>query len=132
MHRPPLRPLVWVGASYKEYAQFPRAVIRTLGHRLYQVQIGEEPHGEKPLVRGALKGLGIREIRDDYDRDTYRAVYTVNLANAVYVLHAFKKKSKFGISTPTHDIDLIRQRYREAQKLDRAYDSLERGMRNDE
>jgi phage-related protein len=132
MDHPPLRPLVWVGGSYKEYARFPRAVTRTMGHSLYQVQIGEEPHDEKPLSSGALKGLGIREIRDDFDRDTYRAVYTVNLEHAVYVLHAFKKKSKFGISTPNHDIDLIRQRYRDAQKLDQAYESLQRGMRNDE
>jgi phage-related protein len=73
-----------------------------------------------------LKGLGIRELRDDFDRDTYRVVYTVTLANAVYVLHAFKKKSKFGISTPRHDIDLVLQRYHEAVKLDAASQSPSR------
>ena len=118
-----LRPLVFVGGAEKEYRQFPQAVIGEIGYRLHLVQTGQQPHGEKPLAQGALKGLGIREIRDDFDRDTYRVVYTVKLANAVYVLHAFKKKSKFGISTPNHDVGLIKQRYLEAVKLDAAAQS---------
>lgn len=120
MDDPPLRPLVFVGASRKEFMRFPRETIRVMGFRLFAVQAGREPEGEKPLVRGPLKGLGIRELKDDFDRDTYRVVYTVRLASAVYVLHAFKKKSKFGISTPDHDIDLVRQRYQQAVELDAA------------
>lgn len=120
MGEPPLRPLVFVGASYKEFRQFPRAVMSEMGFRLHRVQTGKAAAGEKPLAKGTLKGLGIREIRDDFDRDTYRVVYTVKLANAVYVLHAFKKKSKFGISTPSHQIDVVKQRYLEAVKLDAA------------
>lgn len=115
-----LRPLVFVGAAGKEYRRFPQAVIGEMGYRLHLVQMGEQAPGEKPLAHGALKGLGIREIRDDFDRDTYRVVYTVQLANAVYVLHAFKKKSKFGISTPKHEIDVVKQRYIEAVKHDAA------------
>ena len=88
--------------------------------------------GARPLVRGVLQGLGIREIKDDFDRDTYRVVYTVKLANAIYVLHAFKKKSKFGISTPHHEIELVRKRYLEAQKLDEAYESLSERDADDE
>jgi phage-related protein len=118
---PVLRPLVFVGASSKDYGRFPREVLREMGYQLYLVQAGVKAPGEQPLSRGSLKGLGIREIRDDFDRDTFRVVYTVKLTHAVYVLHAFKKKSKFGISTPTHDIDLVRQRYREALALDAAY-----------
>lgn len=118
MDYPVLRPLVWVGSSYKDYMRFPREVARHMGYQLHLAQLGQEPQDEKPMTGGALKGLGIRELRDDFDRDTYRAVYTVKLSNAVYVLHAFKKKSKFGISTPQQDIDLLRQRFREAQKLD--------------
>lgn len=121
MHFPVLRPLVFVGTSSKDYRRFPREVQRTMGYQLYQVQTGLDAPGEPPLSRGSLNGLGIREIKDDFDRDTYRLVYTVKLKHAVYVLHAFKKKSKFGISTPTHDIDLVRQRYREALELDAAY-----------
>jgi phage-related protein len=117
---PLLRPLVWVGASKKELRQFPWAVMHEMGYRLHRVQIGKAAAGEKPLAQGPLKGLGIREIRDDFDRDTYRVVYTVKLANAVYVLHAFKKKSKFGIATSKHDIDVVKQRYLEAVELDAA------------
>jgi phage-related protein len=113
-----LRPLVFIRAAEKEFRRFPEAVMSEMGYRLHQVQMGQDATGEKPLAQGALKGLGIREIRDDFDRDTYRVVYTVKLANAVYVLHAFKKKSKFGISTPKHDSDVIKQRYLEAVKLD--------------
>jgi phage-related protein len=114
------RPLVWMGASKKELRQFPQTVMHEMGYRLHRVQMGEAAAGEKPLAQGPLKGLGIREIRDDFDRDTYRVVYTVKLTNAVYVLYAFKKKSKFGISTPNHDVDVVKQRYLEAVKLDAA------------
>jgi phage-related protein len=118
MEDPLLRPLVFVGGSRKEFMRFPREITRVMGFRLFAVQAGRQAEGEKPLVRGPLKGLGIRELRDDFDRDTYRVVYTVKLAGAIYVLHAFKKKSKFGISTPAHDIDLVLQRYHEAVRLD--------------
>ena len=57
------------------------------------------------------------EIADDHDGDTYRAIYTVKLADAVYVLHAFRKKSKRGIATPQHEIELIRKRLMMAQEL---------------
>jgi phage-related protein len=120
MDAPPLRPLVWVGASKKELRQFPQAVMHEMGYRLHCVQAGEAADGEKPLTEGPLKGLGIREIRDDFDRDTYRVVFTIKLVHAVYVLHAFKKKSKFGISTPTHQTDIVRRRYLEAVRLDAA------------
>ncbi|HEU4882031.1 MAG TPA: type II toxin-antitoxin system RelE/ParE family toxin [Longimicrobium sp.] len=118
-----LRPLVFLAAAEKEFRGFPRAVMHEMGFRLHRVQLGKEAAGEKPLAQGTLKGLGIREISDDFDRDTYRVVYTVKLANAIYVLHAFKKKSKFDISTPKHEIDLVKQRYLEAVKLDAAVQS---------
>lgn len=54
---------------------------------------------------------------DDHDGDTYRTVYTVRFAETVYVLHAFQKKSKRGIATPKHDIDLIRDRLEVARQL---------------
>ncbi len=55
------------------------------------------------------------EIVEDHRGDTYRAVYTVRFAEAVYVLHAFKKKSKSGIKTPQHDMDLIERRLKAAE-----------------
>jgi len=120
MENSPLRPLVWMGVSKKEFRQFPKEVTRVMGFRMFLVQTDQEVPGERPLTGGALKGLGIREIRDDYDRDTYRVVYTVKLTHAVYVLNAFKKKSKFGISTPMHEIELVRQRYLKAVAMDAA------------
>jgi phage-related protein len=115
---PPLRRMVFVPGARKEYGRFPHAVMEEMGYRLYLVQIGEHAPGEKPLSSGVLKGLGIREIKDDHDRDTYRVVYTVNLVCGIYVLHAFQKKSKFGISTPAHEIEIVRLRYLEAVRMD--------------
>ncbi len=53
---------------------------------------------------------------DDFDGDTFRAVYTVHFDNAVYVLHVFQKKSKSGIATPKQKIELIRRRFAEAER----------------
>jgi phage-related protein len=110
-----VRRVGWVGSARKDYAEFPAKVQDDIGYRLYQVQIGQRPFPPaKPLNRGVLKGLGIHELCEDFDGDTYRAVYTVQLKGVVYVLHAFKKKSKSGISTPQPDIALIRARYQAA------------------
>jgi phage-related protein len=67
-----------------------------------------------------MKGFGgasVIEIVEDYDGDTYRAVYTVKFAETIYVLHAFQKKSKSGIATPKHDLDLIEEKLRRAREL---------------
>jgi phage-related protein len=118
MEDPPLRRLIWVGGSHKEFSRFPPGAEDDFGRQLFLVQAGKEAPGEKLLTKGPLKGLGIRELRVDFDRDTYRVVYTVKLASGVYVLHAFKKKSKFGIATPAHDIEVVRQRYQVAVAFD--------------
>jgi phage-related protein len=93
-------------------------VRRNIGHALHEVQSGGEPLSAK-----ALKGFGgrtILEIIDDFDGNTFRAVYTVRFAGVVYVLHAFQKKSKKGIATPKRDIELIKARLRDAEELHRA------------
>ncbi|HEX2202187.1 MAG TPA: type II toxin-antitoxin system RelE/ParE family toxin [Longimicrobium sp.] len=118
MERPILRPVVWVGRAKKDFVEFPKEVQATLGLALYYVQAGEkEIAGAKPLSEGSLKGLGIFELVDDFDTDTYRTVYTTKLQGVVYVLHAFKKKSKKGISTPHHDVEVVRARYAAAVRL---------------
>lgn len=84
-----------------------------MGYALQQVQEGDEPLSAK-----ALKGFGgraILELVEDFDSDTYRAVYTVRFAGVVYVLHAFQKKAKKGIATPKHEIELIKSRLRDAE-----------------
>jgi phage-related protein len=118
MHKPRLRPLIWVGGSKKDYEGFPAGLRHDFGFCLYRIQLGDSVPEEKMLSGGVLKGLGIRELIEDDHGDTYRVVYTVNLRAGVYVLHAFKKKSKSGIATPRHDVELIRSRYALARKLD--------------
>ena len=110
-----LRLLAWVGSARKDYAEFPARVQDDIGYRLYRVQAGGSVFPPaKALSQGVLKGLGIYELGEDYDGDTYRAVYAVKLDGVVYVLHAFKKKSTSGIATPRHHVDLIRARFHDA------------------
>ncbi len=108
---PALRPLLWVASSKKDYRGFPARVQENLGFELFLAQTGQHPPSAKPL-----KGLGggVVELVENFDGDTYRAIYTVRFAEAVYVLHAFKKKSKRGIATPKGDIDLVKRRLKDA------------------
>jgi phage-related protein len=111
-------PCIFVGSSRKDLSGFPPPVRRNMGHALHEIQSGGEPLSAK-----ALKGFGgrtILELIDDFDGDTFRAVYTVRFAGVVYVLHAFQKKSKSGIATPKREIELIRSRLRDAEELYRA------------
>lgn len=85
-----------------------------MGYGLYLAQIGEKHEDAKPLK--GFKGAGVVEIVDDFQGDTYRAVYTVQLESMVYVLHVFQKKSKSGIATPKQDLDLIQKRLKLAQE----------------
>jgi len=85
-----------------------------IGFGLFLAQQGtEHPSAKGPRGFG---GAGVIEIVEDHDGDTFRAVYTVKLKDAVYVLHAFQKKSKKGIATPKPDLDLIRLRFRQARE----------------
>lgn len=109
------RPLVWMGSSRSDLRHFPRQVRRDIGQALYTAQQGGIDPAAKPL-----KGFGsgsVVEVIADHKRDTWRAVYTVRFADAIYVLHAFQKKSKRGIGTPKRDMDLIHQRLDEAERL---------------
>ena len=108
----PTKPLRWIASSFKDYWDFPDDVQDTFGFELFLAQTGQHPPSAKPL-KGF--GSGVIELVEDHDGDTYRAVYTVRLATAIYVLHAFKKKSKTGIKTPQSDIDLIKRRLRDAE-----------------
>jgi phage-related protein len=105
------RPLFWTGSSKKDFADFPDAVQDEFGFELYLAQTGALPRSAK-----MLKGFAtpVIELIEDHRGDAFRAVYTARLEAGVYVLHAFKKKSKRGVETPKPDIDLIRQRLRAA------------------
>lgn len=107
-HRPAdEKPLHWVGSSKKDLLGFPEEAVDNIGYALSAVQFGGNPPSAKPW-----KGLGpgIHEIVEDDESGTFRTVYTVRFRKAVYVLHAFQKKSPSGIRTARTDIELIEKR----------------------
>lgn len=112
---PASKPLVWVGASRRDFCEFPDEVKSEMGYALFVAQRGGR-HRKAQTLKG-FSGAGVVEIVDDHRSGTFRAVYTVRWASAIYVLHAFQKKSKTGISTPKADIRLFEQRLRDAEKL---------------
>lgn len=91
----------------------PDDVQDVFGFALHLAQAGKKHDQAKPLK--GFGGAGVLEVVEDHMGDTFRAVYTVKLANAVYVLHCFQKKSTRGIETPKPDIDLVRERLKAAQ-----------------
>jgi len=118
VYRPRLkrRDLYWVGSTRSDLKEFPAEVKKAMGHALDLAQLGEKSPDAKPMK--GFRGAGVLEVVEDFDRDTYRAVYTVQLSTGVYALHAFQKKSHKGNKTDKHDIDLIRIRLAAAQLED--------------
>jgi phage-related protein len=111
------RAVVFVGSSRKDIRRFPREVRREIGAALYAAQQGETDPVAKPL-----KGFGggsVLEIIANHKGDTWRAVYTVRYPEAIYVLHAFQKKSTRGIATSKADLHLVQRRLTEAERLHR-------------
>lgn len=108
-----IKPIIWVRSSHKDLKEFPPEVQDEMGYALYVAQVGDKHPKARPL-----KGFpGIMQVRSDYASDTYRAVYTTKIGDAIYVLHAFQKKSKRGIETPKREIDRIKRRLKIAQDL---------------
>lgn len=108
------RPVRWIANSKDDLSSFPEEVKRRVGGGLWDAQLGLKAPFAKPL-----KGFGggsVLEIIDDFDGNTYRAVYTIRFAGAVYVLHAFQKKSKRGAATPKRETDLVRERLKTAKE----------------
>ena len=93
---------------------FPAEVKDRVGYALYEAQRGEKAVNTKPLK--GFHGASVLEIVEDHDGSTYRAVYTIRFSNAVYVLHTFQKKSKKGIATPKHDVELVKSRLKLAEE----------------
>lgn len=111
--RQALRSLRWIGSAKKDLLAMPAEVQQTFGFALYHAQIGLLHPDAKPLK--GFGSAGIVEIVEDCRGNSYRAVYTVRFAEAVFVLHCFQKKLKRGIETPKQELDLIRERLREAE-----------------
>jgi len=109
-----MKPVHWVGSSREDLQSFPTEVKRDIGFALDTAQRGDKHPSAKPLQ--GFGGASVLEIVENHDGDTYRAVYTVRFAEAIYVLHCFQKKSKRGIKTPKKELDLIAARLKKAQE----------------
>jgi len=118
------RPVRWVGSSKEDLSGFPEDVRRRVGGALWDAQIGRKAPYAKPLK--GFGDAGVLEIVDDFDSDTFRAVYTVRFARAVYVLHVFQKKSVRGIATPKAELERI------AQRLKRAREDYEQWLKSEQ
>jgi len=124
------KPLFWVASTRKVLKALPLEVRRTVGFALWLAQTGGKHVDAKPL--SGFGGAGVLEVVEDHDGNTYRAVYTVKLAGAVYVLHAFQKKSKKGAKTPKADLDLIRKRLKMAEEHHAEWSTAQKGQAGDE
>ena len=103
---------IWIASSKSDLRDFPTDVRRVMGVAINDAQNGEE-HPDVKALKG-FSGRGVLEVVEDYDGDTYRAVYTIRFAGVVYDLHCFQKKSKKGGETPKHDIDVVKLRLKAA------------------
>lgn len=96
----------WIGTSLRDLKAMPDTVRDAFGYALYLAQSGRK--GAKAKTLKGFGSAGVVEVVESDSGGTYRAVYTVRFARAVYVLHCFQKKSKSGIATPKADMDLVR------------------------
>ncbi|MGH6924719.1 MAG: type II toxin-antitoxin system RelE/ParE family toxin [Propylenella sp.] len=121
------KPVEWVGSSLSDLRAFPREPRREIGQALYEAQIGGRHPAAKPL--SGFGSAGVLETVARRDGNAFRSVYTVRFAGVVYVLHAFQKKSKRGIRTPKHELEVVAGRLKLAAAHHNArYGSLkERG-----
>jgi len=109
-----LKYVIWVAQSKKALINLPEEMQQVIGYSLYIAQKGNMPDNAKALK--GFGGAGVIEIITSDSAGTYRAVYTVKMADILFVLHVFQKKSKHGIKTPQQDIDLIHQRLKMAEE----------------
>jgi phage-related protein len=107
------KPLHWVSSSKRDFLAFPVPVQGDMGYALGVAQLGGKHPNAKPW-KG--EGAGVFEVVENFDGDTYRTAYTVRFEGAVYVLHAFQKKSPSGIRTASLDVELIRERLKRARE----------------
>ena len=108
-----VKPLFFIGSSRDDLADFPGEVRRATGYALYLAQLGEKHPHAKPLK--GFGGAGVLEVVEQHEGDAFWTAYTVRLEHAVYVLHAFQKKSTHGITTSARDMERVRVRLRQAE-----------------
>lgn len=108
--------IVWVGSSEKDFLKFPDDVRSDIEDALIYASLGEKAEHVKPLK--GFSGASVLEVIEDDQSGTYRCVYTVRFQSAIYVLHAFQKKSRKGISTPKEHIDMVERRLKRAAEIE--------------
>ena len=117
-----LKPLYWIGSARDDLISFPGPARREAGYALYLAQLGMKAAKAKPLK--GFGSAGVLEIMSEHDGNAYRAVYTVKFSKAVFVVHAFQKKSKKSIATPKAEMDVIKRRLKTAaDEYRRLYES---------
>jgi phage-related protein len=114
---PKIKPLYWVGSSKRDLLALPEEVVDVFGYALFLAQIGKKHEQAKPLK--GFGSAGVLEVVEDWQGNTYRAVYTVRFTCGVFVLHVFQKKAKRGVATPKADLDLILERLKAAEQAAR-------------
>lgn len=122
----PLRPILWIGSSKNDIRALPDDVRDVFGQALLDVQYGDHPPGARPFGEGLPRE--IMKLSEDFDGNTYRAVYTVAFREVVYVLDVFMKKAKSGIGTPKADKHRVLSRFKAARAH---YDLMRRDERDD-
>lgn len=110
-----IKPLLWIGSSKKDLLEFTEDIRNQVGYALYLAQAGEHYVHSKALK--GFAGAGVIEVIARNESGTFRVVYTVKMPKAVFVLHAFQKKSKQGIKTPQQEIELVKKRLKEACEI---------------
>jgi phage-related protein len=110
----PRKPLRWVGGSKRSLDSVPEDVKDAFGAALLDVQYGDTPVGAKPFGEGLPREIW--KVVEDFDGNTFRAVYTATFKDVVYVLDVFMKRSKSGIGTPQADKTRVLDRFRAAKK----------------
>jgi len=108
------RPISWIKAALKDFQKFPKGAQQEIRRTLTVAAEGAKAENAKP-IKGL--GSGVFEIALKYRTDAYRVIYALQIGDAIWVLHAFQKKSKTGIKTPKQEIDLIKKRIKELKRL---------------
>lgn len=108
------RPISWIKPAARAFQDFPDSVQREALRALTIAAEGEKADSAKPL-RGL--GAGVMEIALRHRGDAWRVVYAVQIGDALWVIHAFQKKSRQGAETPRHEIDLVRERLKRLREM---------------
>ncbi|MGH8163807.1 MAG: type II toxin-antitoxin system RelE/ParE family toxin [Rhodanobacteraceae bacterium] len=105
-----MKPIRFAGDALAELRAFPQAIRQDAGYQLHKVQCGEQPADFKPMP---AIGPGVEELRVRDASRAYRIIYTARLADAVYVLHAFQKKTQ---RIARADLELAQQRFAQVKR----------------